>query len=64
MTRYNSTDPRVLDTFDVATEKFVENANLFPEKMSNLEGRIMRIALFNYKPYAIWQEVVRIQYIG
>lgn len=56
--RYNNTDPRLLDTFDITSGKFVENVELFPEKFSNLQGRIMRIALFNYMPYAIWEEVV------
>lgn len=57
--RYNNTDPRLLDTFDGAAGKFSENSDLFPDKFSKLQGRTMRIALFNYNPYAIWQEVVR-----
>lgn len=57
--RYNNTDPRLLDAFDVTTGKFSKNTNLFPDKFSKLQGRTMRIALFNYNPYAIWQEVVR-----
>lgn len=58
--RYDSTNPRILDTFDIANEKFKENADLFPNKFSNLQGRIMKIALFNYMPYAVWEEVVSI----
>lgn len=37
------------------------DAILFPNKFTNLEGRIMRVALFNYKPYTIWVEVVRME---
>lgn len=57
--RYDSSTPRYLDTFNMADEKFTQNADLFPDKFSNLQGRIMIIALFNYSPYAFWKEVVR-----
>lgn len=55
----NSADPRLLDTFEVTNEKFIENADLFPQKFADLQGRIMKISLFNYMPYAVWEEVVR-----
>lgn len=60
--RYNNTDPRLLDRYDISNGKFTGNLDLFPEKFSNLQGRIMRIALFNYMPYAIWEEVVRLEW--
>lgn len=60
-TRYNANDSLYLDTFDGANGEFASDAILFPNKFSNLEGRIMRVALFNYKPYTIWYEVVRIK---
>ncbi|XP_031626626.1 uncharacterized protein LOC116342942 [Contarinia nasturtii] len=55
--QYNTSEPRLLDTFDIASGTLIENANLFPDKFSNLQGRLLRIALFNYKPYTIWMEV-------
>lgn len=58
VTQRNSIDSRHLDTFNVLNGSFVENADLFPNKFSNLEERIIRVALFNYKPYSIWMEVV------
>lgn len=54
----NNNDSLILDTFDVLSGSFDKNADLFPNKFMNLEGRIVRVALFNYKPYAIWEEVV------
>lgn len=59
VTQNNHSDPRFLDTFDGSTEKFMENANLFPDKFSDLEGRVVRLALFNYKPYTIWEQTVK-----
>lgn len=56
--RNDNTNLRLLDTFDVVNQKLIENADLFPEKFFDLQGRIMTIALFNYKPYATWEEVV------
>lgn len=45
---YNNTDRRFLDTFDVASGTFAQNANIYPDTFSNLQGRIMRIAILNY----------------
>lgn len=58
VTQRNSIEDVHLDTFDASNGSFVENADLFPNKFSDLEGRIIRVALFNYKPYTIWMEVV------
>lgn len=59
VTRNNANDSLFLNKFDGANGEFASDANLFPNKYANLEGRIMRVALFNYKPYTIWYEVVR-----
>lgn len=56
--RFNNTSPLLLDTFYGQNATFKQNANLFPDKLSNLEQRIVRLALFNYKPYTVWEEVV------
>lgn len=62
-TRCNGNDSLYLDTFYGANRQFANDAILFPNKFTNLDGRIMRVALFNYKPYSIWGEVVRIMII-
>lgn len=54
----DNTNTRILDTYTATTQKFTKNADLFPDKFSNLHKRIVRLALFNYKPYTIWEEVV------
>lgn len=59
VTRDNGNESLYLDTFYGANGKFANGATLFPNKFTNLNGRIMRVALFNYKPYTIWDEVVR-----
>lgn len=63
VTRYDVNDSLYLDTFNGANGEFASDAILFPNKFNNLEGRIMRVALFNYKPYTIWYEVVKIEII-
>lgn len=57
--RFDNTKPLLLDTYNGRNSSFIENSNLFPNKMTNLHQRVVRMALFNYKPYAIWVEVVR-----
>lgn len=32
--------------------------DLFPDKIVNLEGREVVLAIFNYMPYVLWHEVV------
>lgn len=59
VTRNNANDSLYLDTFYGANGEFANDAMLFPNKFSNLEGRVLRLALFNYKPYSMWYEVVR-----
>ncbi|KAG4072849.1 hypothetical protein HA402_002592 [Bradysia odoriphaga] len=57
VSRYNSQDRRLLDTFDTLNERFVDNANLFPEKFSDLEGRPVRLAMLSYNPNSLWEKV-------
>lgn len=59
--RFNNTSPMLLDTFYGRNTTFKQNANLFPDKLSNLQQRVVRLALFNYKPYSVWEEVVSIR---
>ncbi|XP_049286717.1 probable glutamate receptor [Anopheles funestus] len=33
------------------------NTNLFPNRRTNLRGRYVRLAIFNYEPYTIWNSV-------
>lgn len=58
--RFNNTSPMLLDTFYGRNTTFKQNANLFPDKLSNLQQRVVRLALFNYKPYTVWEEVVSV----
>lgn len=56
--RSNNIAARYLDSFDGTKSTFVYNANLFPDKLANLQGRSIRVALFNYPPNAVWKLVV------
>lgn len=60
--RWNTNLPVHLDIFDGQLGQFVKNVNLFPDKTTNLNERILRIAMFGYKPYAFWEEVVSASY--
>jgi hypothetical protein len=35
--------------------------NLFPSKLTNVEGRDIILAIFNYMPYVLWKEVEEIE---
>lgn len=53
--RYNNSDPILIDSFNCSTQTFLNgNYNLFPNKLLNLEGRIVKLTLMNYAPYTIW----------
>lgn len=41
--------------------KILFNMNLYPEKLSNMHGKEVVLALFNYLPYVLWKEVVSTQ---
>ncbi|XP_046745771.1 glutamate receptor 3-like [Diprion similis] len=43
----------LLDTYEVENRKFKLGANLFPDKVKNLEGKTLRIAAFDYPPYNV-----------
>lgn len=45
--------PLYLDQWDSCTQKFVKNVNLFPHDLKNLNGRVVRVACFTYKPYTL-----------
>ncbi|CRK93972.1 CLUMA_CG007498, isoform A [Clunio marinus] len=36
----------------------LQSVKLFPDKTSNLQGREIVLAIFNYMPYVLWKEVV------
>lgn len=60
--RFNNSAARYLDSFAATKGTFIHNASLFPDKLANLQGLSIRIALFNYIPYAVWKLVVRIHW--
>lgn len=60
MGRYDNTKSVLLDTFNGDPTTMDRLDNLFPDKITDLQGRIVRVALFNYIPYSVWEEVVGI----
>lgn len=55
--RDNSNDLILLDTYILSQNTFVHGNNLFPDKLKDLEGKYVRLAIFNYSPYTLWNEV-------
>ncbi|EAT48971.1 AAEL000007-PA [Aedes aegypti] len=47
----------LLDRFVPSLGTFMYASDLFPNKLHDLEGRFLRLALFKYHPYTIWNEV-------
>lgn len=47
-----------LDTYSFADGSFQYDADLFPDKIADLEGRFIRLAMLDYEPYTTWTEVV------
>lgn len=43
----------ILDSWNGDDNTFEKNANLFPDKISNMQGRKLNVATFTYKPYSI-----------
>lgn len=41
-------------------EEISSNIDLFPEKVTNMQGKEVVLAIFNYLPYVLWKEVVSI----
>ncbi|XP_058823625.1 glutamate receptor ionotropic, delta-2-like [Topomyia yanbarensis] len=50
------TEPETLDSYIPSRGSFVHKRNLFPDKLQNLEGRLLRLAIFNYSPYTVWKD--------
>ncbi|XP_013186387.2 uncharacterized protein LOC106131739 [Amyelois transitella] len=48
-----TSQPVYLDQWDICTQKFLGNVNLFPHDMSNLHGKTFKVACFTYKPYSL-----------
>ncbi|KAK4885516.1 hypothetical protein RN001_001787 [Aquatica leii] len=46
-------DPVILDFWTTNNNSFTYGNNLYPDKLHNQEGRTLRCATFNYKPYSI-----------
>lgn len=42
-----------LDTWFSKNESFLFDGNLYPDKISDMQGRVLKMATFNYKPYAV-----------
>ncbi|CAH2107304.1 unnamed protein product [Euphydryas editha] len=49
----DSNEPVYLDKWNSCTSKFDKNVNLFPYDMSNLYGKVVKVAAFTYKPYVL-----------
>ncbi|EDS44681.1 conserved hypothetical protein [Culex quinquefasciatus] len=47
----------LLDSFVPSLGTFLYGNELFPDKLLNLQGRFLRLAIFNYSPYTFWNEV-------
>lgn len=58
------TNPIYLDKWNSCTEKFKENANLYPHDMSNLYGKTVKVSCFTYKPYVFLDLDTRITPLG
>lgn len=56
-TQDHSLDLILLDTFVPSLGTFIHGNDLFPNKLHDLGGRYLRLAIFKYNPYTIWQEV-------
>jgi len=57
----NNDSAMLLHLYDLPLNESFEslsNVNLFPDKLSDMKGREISLALFNYMPYTIWKEVV------
>lgn len=47
----DSNEPIYLDKWNSCTSKFHKNVNLFPHDISNLYGKVVKVAAFTYTPY-------------
>ncbi|XP_053691083.1 uncharacterized protein LOC128739612 [Sabethes cyaneus] len=60
-TTYNTRGPDrdiiVLDSFVPSQNKFLQGNDLFPDKIRDLNGLFVRLAIFNYSPYTLWNVI-------
>ncbi|CAB3243457.1 unnamed protein product [Arctia plantaginis] len=56
--------PLYLDRWNSCTTKFEKQANLFPNDMTNLQGKTLKVACFTYKPYALLDLDTAIEPLG
>jgi hypothetical protein len=56
----DSTTLQLLTTINIDGNPHLNlaNINLYPDKILNLQGREVVLAIFNYMPYVFWMEVV------
>ncbi|XP_052565949.1 glutamate receptor ionotropic, delta-2-like [Culex pipiens pallens] len=47
----------LLDSYIPSLGTFLYGNDLFPDKLLDLKGRFLRLAIFNYSPYTFWNEV-------
>ncbi|KAJ8732006.1 hypothetical protein PYW08_014736 [Mythimna loreyi] len=45
--------PKYLDRWDSCSQEFENRANLFPNDMTNLYGKTLKVSCFTYKPYVL-----------
>lgn len=43
----------ILDTYIVDERRFELGANIFPDKVKDLQGKVLKVAVFHYPPYAV-----------
>lgn len=55
--------PITLDTFYLMNCTFMLNAVLFPDKLNDLEGRVVTVAAIEYIPYAFIERKANTQFI-
>ncbi|KAK9892095.1 hypothetical protein WA026_018297 [Henosepilachna vigintioctopunctata] len=48
----NMNELKLLDIFFAENKSFLFETNLYPDKLKNFEGRVLKITCFNYAPYA------------
>ncbi|KAH1007137.1 hypothetical protein HUJ04_004410 [Dendroctonus ponderosae] len=51
--RTGNNKPFLLDKWFAENASFLHNNNLFPNKLGNQEGRILKLAVFPYEPYVV-----------
>nr|WCF43335.1 ionotropic receptor IR41a [Spodoptera frugiperda]WCF43350.1 chemosensory receptor IR41a [Spodoptera frugiperda] len=56
--------PIYLDRWDSCTQQFENDANLFPQDMTNLYGKTVKVACFTYKPYVLLDIDTAIEPLG